>query len=118
MLFFVSKSDICNFADDNTISSCGKMLGDIFHNLKLDLGHTLKWLKVNSFKPNRGKFQFIMLGKSSDIKVDLFLDGNKIEKFQEVVLLKITIDYKLSFKRHIENICRTAKYKLHVLQRI
>ena len=29
MLFFVSKSGISNFADDNTLSSCGKMLGDI-----------------------------------------------------------------------------------------
>ena len=53
-----------------------------------------------------------------DIKVNLFLDGNKIEKFQEVVLLGITIDDKLSIKTHIENICRKVKYKLHALQHI
>ena len=29
MLFFVSKSGMSNFPDDNTVSSCGKMLGDI-----------------------------------------------------------------------------------------
>ena len=29
----------------------------------------------------------------------------------------MTIDDKLSFKTHIENICRKAKYKLHALQR-
>ena len=40
MLFFVSKCDIC-FADDNTISSCEKTLGDILHNLKFDLRHIL-----------------------------------------------------------------------------
>ena len=61
MLFFVSKtydiSDICNFADDNTLSSCGKMLGDILHNLKFDLGYILKWFYVNSIKRNSGKFQ-------------------------------------------------------------
>ena len=28
------------------------------------------------------------------------------------------MDDKLSFKTHIENICQTAKYKLHPLQRI
>ena len=54
MLFFVSKtydiSDIYNFADDNTLSSCEKMLGDILHNLKFDLGYILKWFYVNSIK--------------------------------------------------------------------
>ena len=107
MLFFVSKSDICNFADNNALSSCGKMLGDILHNLKFDLGHILKWLNVNSLKPNPGKFQ-----------VNLFLGGNEIEKSQKVVLLGITIDDKLSFKTHIENIYRQAKNKLQALQRI
>ena len=38
----------------------------------------------------------MILGTNTDIKVDLFLDGNKIEKSQEVVLFKITIDDKLS----------------------
>ena len=60
----------------------------------------------------------MILGKNTDIKVNLFLDGNKTEKSQEAVLLGITIDDKLSFKTHIENICRKAKYKLHALQRI
>ena len=74
------------------------VLGDILHNLKFDLGHILKWLKLNSLTPNHGKLQF--------------------KKSREVALLGITIDDKLSFKTHIENICRKAKYKLHALQRI
>ena len=79
------------------------------HNLKFDLGHILKWFKVNSLKPNPGKFQFMILGTNTDIKVNLFLDGNKIEKPQEVVLVRMAIDDKLSFKMHIGNICRKAK---------
>ena len=71
MLFSVSESSICNFADDNTISSCEKMLGGILHNLKFGLGHILKWFKVNSLKPNPGKFQFMILGTNTDIKVNL-----------------------------------------------
>ena len=82
------------------------------------LGYILKWFKLNSLKQNPGKFQFMILGTNTDIKINLFLDGNKIEKSQEVFLLGITIDDKLSFKRHVENICRKAKYKLHALQSI
>ena len=36
----------------------------------------------------------------------------------EVILLGITIDNELVFKKHIENLCRTAQYKLHALTRI
>ena len=39
----------------------------------------LKWFKVNSLKPNPAKFQLMILGTNTDIKVNLFLDGNKIE---------------------------------------
>ena len=55
----------------------------------------------------------MILGTNTDIKVNLFLDGNKIEKYQEVFLLEIVADDKLRFKTHIENICRKLKYKLH-----
>ena len=112
MFFFVSKSDICSFADGNTLSPCGKMLGTI----SSFLGHILKWFKVNSLTPNPGKFQFMISGANTDINVNLFLDVNKIEKSQDVVLLEITIDNKLNFKTHIKNICRKAKYKLQALQ--
>ena len=32
--------------------------------------------------------------------------------------LGITIDKKLTFKRHVENLCRKAQHKLHALRRI
>ena len=86
------------------------MLGDILHNLKFDLGHILK--------SNSGKFQFVIVKTNTDIKVKLFPDGSKIEKFQEVVLLGITINDKLGYKTRIENIYRKAKYKFRALQRI
>ena len=36
----------------------------------------------------------MIFGINTDIKLKLFLDGNKIEKFQKVVLFRITIDDK------------------------
>ena len=60
----------------------------------------------------------MILETNTDINVNLFLDGNKIENSQDVALLGITTDDKLSIKTHIQIICRKAKYKLHTLQRI
>ena len=55
----------------------------------------------------------MILGTNTEINVNLFLDGNKIEKSQELQLLGKTINDKLSLKTHIKNIYRKAKYKLH-----
>ena len=72
MLFFFSKLVISNFADDNPISSCGKVLGDILHKVKCDLVYILKWFKVNSLKPNPGNFQFMLSRANPDILVSIF----------------------------------------------
>ena len=40
-----------------------------------------------------------------------------VQESNEVILLGITIDNKLAFKKDIENLCRTAQYKLHALTR-
>ena len=36
----------------------------------------------------------------------------------EVKLLGVTIDNELKFKKHVEDLCKKASYKLHALRRI
>ena len=43
----VIKSEVCNFADDNTLYSFGKKLDSIFSNLKYDLENVLSWFQAN-----------------------------------------------------------------------
>ena len=64
---------------------------------------------MNSLKPNPGKFQFMILEINTAIKINLFLDGNNIEKIQRIVLLGITIDDKLSFKTDNEKKISNSK---------
>ena len=42
---FIEKSEICNFADDNTNDDCGEDLSNILGNLKLDIKILLTWLR-------------------------------------------------------------------------
>ena len=62
LFFSITKSEVCNFADDNTLYSCNKNLEHAFSNLKYDLRNELDWFKINSVKANPGKFQFMVLG--------------------------------------------------------
>ena len=41
--FFARKSEICNYADDNTLHSCGQVLENILRNFNYSLHNTLKY---------------------------------------------------------------------------
>ena len=118
IFMIIEQSDICNFADDNTLYSCGKSLTDIKENLVSDTKSILNWFRLNSLKANPGKFQFMILGDKSHHKHELKINSIKVEASDDVLLLGITIDKKLTFKQHVENLCRKAQYKLHPLRRI
>ena len=111
----IVQSGICSFADDNTLYSCGERLTEIKENMVSDTKSILNWFIL---KANPGKFQFMILGDMSHHKHILKIDSIKIEASDGVSLLGITIDKKLTFKQHIENLCWKAQYKLHALRRM
>ena len=78
--------------------------------LKYDLHNILNWFQLNSLKPKSGKFQLMILRKKINIDLSLYLNGTKIERWHEVVLLWVTIGEELNFKKYIMNLCRVAKY--------
>ena len=88
----IIKSDVCNFADDNTLHSFDKKLENIFVNLKIDLKNVLYWFQVNSLKASPGKFQFMILGHKKNNTFVLNIHDNEIKISSEVELLGTTID--------------------------
>ena len=63
LFLFLERTNICNFADDNTIYRYDSILEIILENLQHDMKILLKWFKIFSMKPNPKKFQFMNLGK-------------------------------------------------------
>ena len=78
----------------------------------------LNWFKINWMKPNPKKFQFMILGKGRRLPVILHINNIKVRESQKAILLGLTIDNCLTFKDHIDTLCRNARYKLHSLRRI
>ena len=46
------------------------------------------------------------------------LQGNNIDCEDEVKLLGVTFDFKLTFNSHVSHICKKVSQQLHVLKRI
>ena len=117
--FFVrEKSGICNFADDNSLYSCGANLKTVLQNLKHDASKPLYWFKINFMKTNPEKFQFIILSKKSYQRQKLSVNIFAIDECNKVELVGLIIDKKLNFSKDIDKLGRNAQYKPHALRRI
>ena len=105
MIFlFIEKTEICNFADGNTIYDCDEDLPNILENLTHDLKILLKWFRINSLQANPGKFQCMVLRKEKPNSVKLITNKTEIEESRKVVLLGSTIDNLLVFNEYNDNL--------------
>ena len=84
-------SEICTFAEDNTLYSYGKDLNEIATNLEKDLSRLFKWF-AKWFK----KFQLMFLGLNRNRRFRLNIEGNKVSATDCVILLGVAIDNKLT----------------------
>ena len=61
LFMFIQETDICNFADDNTIYYCDMDFENVLRHLKADLRIILERFENNSLCVNPSKFQLIFL---------------------------------------------------------
>ena len=61
--------------------------------------------------------QFMILGDKKNNIFVLNIHDKEIKNSNEAELLGITIDNQLKFKKHIDNLCRKASSKFHVIRR-
>ena len=86
---FVEKSDIYNFADDNTLWKSSPRLTVVLNCLEHSITIVLNWLKVNSLKDNLKKFQFMVSGGKKSFQYKCKIEGTYIISKDKVVLLRI-----------------------------
>ena len=77
----------------------------------------LNWFPNNYMKLNEEKCHVMIFGGiHDDIRVEI--GTSVIKETKEQMLLGINIDNKLTFKSHVETLCKKAAQKLHALARI
>lgn len=118
IFFIIKNTEICNFADDTTIYTCGNNLEEVVCALKTDTIQVNHWFQINSMVANPAKFQLMYLGNDSKQASDLDIDGIILTPLNAVKLLGVTLDNTLSFDDHISSMCKLATNKTHGLLRI
>ena len=115
---FTKNCEICNVADDSTISSGGMELSSILESLRQDMKIILKWFRIDSLKANPRKFQFMILEKIQCNKAEIKINSIVINKSDTVQSLGLTTDNKLTVNEHTNNLYCNPSYKLYVLRRM
>ena len=117
-LFFCKvNSDICNFADDNTLYSCGFSFEAVIEKLQTDTRIIVDWFVANQMAVNEDKFQVMFLGPGGE-GLSINIGNFTIQSNNTVKLLGVTLDRKLSFSDHISDMCNKANSKIRALLRI
>ena len=74
-----------------------------------------EWFVYSSMKTNPENFQFILLGNRLPYIANRYITTKSVSS---VGVSGITIDCKLNFKEHINNIIKKAYCKVYTLQRL
>ena len=92
----------------------GDNLSVILKSLEHDMKILLEWFKFTYSESGK----FMILQKSLWSKYCLTVRLITVKESNHEELLGITIDKHLDFKKHDENLCWNANYKLHTLRRM
>ena len=111
-------SDICNFADDNTIYSCEIDLHEIVTNLESDLSRLLEWFTHNGMVASPKKFQLMFLGLKCQRRLRLKIYDNTLSATYHVKLLGIEFDNKSKFSKHVKTLCSKVTKKISAFSRL
>ena len=112
MFMFISNSQICNYADDPTLYVIHQDIKQAIKILEQDVVILIEWFQNNYMKMNGDKCHLKNFGKGSN-DTSLKIDKTIIKPSKQQKLLGISIDNNLSFKGHVQSICKKASYMLH-----
>ena len=109
LYLWITKTDLLNFADDNTITAAERTIENLLSTLETESQAAIEWFKLNAMIVNPKKL------KDSH---PLNINDLTINSENSVKLLGIEINNRLSFEKHISTLCNKASNQLNAIGRI
>ena len=115
----LKKTDLHNFADDNTITAVCHELADLVKILETEGELSVGWFRENEMVVNSGKFQAIIVNRKEEQAAHkLIIDNKEIKTTNSIKLLGINIDDQVRFNELISILCSKAAMQLNALSRL
>jgi len=118
MLFCVKDYGIYNYADDNTVSYICSTSDELSRKLEMSGDKITDWFSLNGMQANPEKYQSIVFGSKEDLPKSFTIKGQIVQCADNVRLLGVDIDRKLSFNTHISELCKKASRQINAVIRL
>ena len=109
---------VVNYADDNHICNDNDNVHVLQKHLETDSANAVEWFNKNQTTTNTDKFQSVLLLRRYVDDFDTNICGNIISHGKSLKMLRVTLDDKLNFNKHIRNMSQTASCQINSLNRI
>ena len=115
LFFILNDVDIASYADDNTPYVIADDINGVITSLEQTSKALFEWFENNLLKSNADKCHLLV---SSSDAVNVKVSEYDIKNSECEKLLGVKFDNKLTFEKHITDICRKASRKIYALARI
>ena len=114
----ITFSSIILFADDTTILHSHRNLRFLKWCIEEDLKNLMDWFKANQLTMNLDKTEFVLFSKnkSQTEKIELDLDGIRLQNSTHIKFLGLWIDNKLTWKKHLGVLLIKLKQNTNLLK--
>ena len=110
------------YADDTVLYFSGNSIQNVQEHIQDDLNRLFKWMCRNKLSLNTDKTVCMLLGSrnvlANQVPLHLSVNSNEIKQVHEVKYLGVTVDDKLSWNAHTENVCKKVSKLVSFLGRL
>ena len=108
------------FADDGTLTTSGKTITELNDSLQKEIDNVVDWSKSNKMILHPEKTTCMVIAprqkhQISSLKLDLYVNNNKIQQVDSHKVLGVIIDDELRWDKHIIHVCNKVSRNLYLL---
>ena len=121
--FFVLENKPIGYADDSTLMAVVPSPGvrvAVAESLIHDLGRVCEWCDLWEMKLNASKTKTMIVSRSRTMHLQsppLTIGGTVLEGSDDLVILRVTFDSKMTFEKHLRSVSRAASQRLGILRK-
>lgn len=122
-LFDTVKSKVLCYADDTTLVApipCSTQRSCVGETMSSDLARISEWCSQWDMKLNPAKTKSLIISRSRTLVPEhppLLVDGVQIQNEDELLVLGVILDRKLTYERHLRQMASRARQKTGILRK-
>ena len=121
--FSIVENKLIGYADDSTLMAVVPSPGvraEVAESLICDLGRVSEWCDLWEMKLNASKMKTMIVSRSRTMypqSPPLTIGGTVLKESDDLVILGVTFDSKMTFEKHLRSVSRAVSQRLGILRK-